>query len=75
MERILHQYKPDKRRLPTKTHRPLIRDGINQRCIKDTKENTEAVADLLWKCPKDHFRQYAPLSSVLKYFWSLPSSM
>ena len=43
MERIWHHYKPDKRRPPTKTHRPG-KEGINQRCNKDTKDNTEGAA-------------------------------
>ena len=65
-ERIWHHNKPTKTRRPGK-------EGNNQRCNKETKDNPEGAAKLdsgVWSiCPQDHFKPYTLQSWAL---WKWP---
>lgn len=68
MGRIWHHYKPDKRMLNTKAHRPG-KEGINQRFNKDNKYNTEGPVKNHRGdehiSPHDHFKLYIELFGIV----------
>ena len=69
MDRIWHDNKPAERGPPTKPYGPG-KEGINQRGIKETKDNPEEAVKLHsgdWSiCSYYHFNPYTPQSWALR---------